>query len=95
MVNIRRMTSLLYIKDLELIIHNIDKYVLILIYIPIVRDDIKVFYRIYKEIHLINNLKAHMLLNNDIINSKKIILNVSQNKTYIGNCGVIIIIINR
>ena len=89
------MTSLLYIKDLELIIHNIDKYVLILIYIPIVRDDIKVFYRIYKEIHLINNLKAHMLLNNDIINSKKIILNVSQNKTYIGNCGVIIIIINR
>ena len=56
--------------------HNIDEYVLISMYISIVKDDIKVLYRIYKEIHFINNLKAHMLLNNDIINFEKIVLNV-------------------
>ena len=36
-----------------------------------------------------------MLLNNDIINFKKIVLNVAQNKIYINNYEIIIIIINR
>ena len=51
--------------------YNIDKYVLISTYIFIVKNNIKILYRIHKKIHFINNLKAHMLLNNDIINSKK------------------------
>ena len=89
------MMSPFYIKSLKSIMHNIDKYVLISIYISTVKDNIKILYRIYKEIHLINNLKAYMLLNNNIINLEKIMLNVSQNKTYIDNCEVTIIIINR
>ena len=41
---------------------------LILIYIPDIKDDnIKMLYRIVQEIHLINNLKAYILINNDII----------------------------
>ena len=75
--------------------HDIDKYVLISIYIFIVKNDIKVLYRIYKKIHFIDNLKTHILLNNDIIDFEKIILNVTQNKTYINNYEIIIIIINQ
>ena len=75
-MKIRKITSSLRVKNLKLIMHNIDKYILILTYIFIVKNNIKIFYRIYKEIHFIDNLKAYMLLNNDIINLKKIILNV-------------------
>ena len=57
--------------------HDIDEYVLILMYISIVKNDIKILCRIYKKIHFVNNLKAHMLLNNDIIDFEKIVLNVT------------------
>ena len=77
MITIRKITSFFRVKDLKSTMHNIDKYVLISIYIFIVKDDIKILYHIYKKIHFINNLKVYMLLNNDIINLKKIVLNVS------------------
>ena len=75
-MKIRRITSFFYVKSIESIMHNIDKYILISIYIFIVKNNIKVFCRIYKKIHFINNLKTYILLNNDIINLKKIVLNV-------------------
>ena len=56
--------------------HDINKYILILIYIPTIKDSKKILYRIYREIHLVNNLKAYILLGNNIIDSKKIILNI-------------------
>ena len=56
--------------------HNINKYILISIYIFIIKNNIKILYRIYKKIHFINNFKVHILLNNNIINFKKIMLNV-------------------
>ena len=89
------MTLSLYIKGLKSIMHDINEYVLISIYISVVKkDDIKILYRIHKKIHFVDNLKAYMLLNNDIINPKKIVLNVVRNKVYINNCEVIVIITN-
>ena len=71
------MMSFFRVKDLESIMHDMNKYVLMLMYIlTIKKDDIKVFYRIYKEIHFVDNLKTYMLLKNDIIGLKKIVLNV-------------------
>ena len=71
------MTLFFRVKDLKSTMHDMNEYILISIYIFIIRkDDIKILYRIYKEIHFINNLKVYMLLNNDIISPKKIILNV-------------------
>ena len=34
------------------------------------KNDIKILYRIVKEIHLIDDLKTHMLIENNIIDSK-------------------------
>ena len=71
------MTSFFRIKDLGSTMHDTDEYILISIYIFIVKkDDIKVFCRIYKEIHFVDNLKVYMLLNNNIIGFKKIVLNI-------------------
>lgn len=88
------MTLSFRVKNLKSTIYDINKYVLILIYIFINKNDIEILYRIYKKIYLINNLKTHILFNNDVIDFKKIILNVKQNKIYIENYDIIIIITN-
>ena len=76
-MKIRRITLSLRVKSLNLTIHDTNKYILILIYISTSReDDIKILYRIFKEIYLISNLKTHLLIDNNIIDLKKIILNI-------------------
>ena len=76
-MKIRRIILLFRIKGLESAIYDIIKYVLILIYISIVKkDDIKILYRIYKELYFINNLKAYILLSNNVIDSKKIVFDI-------------------
>ena len=76
-MKIRRIALSLRVKGLNLTIHDINEYVLILIYISISKkDDIKIFYRIFKEIYLINNLKTYLFIDNNIIDLKKIILNI-------------------
>lgn len=54
------------------------------------KNDIKILCRIFKKIHLINNLKIYILIKNNIVNSKKKILNINKNKVFIDNCGVIV-----
>ena len=68
---------LLRVKNLNLTIHDTNEYILILIYISFIKkDDIKILYRIFKEIHLINNLKTHLLIDNNV-NLEKIMLNIA------------------
>ena len=47
-------------------------------------------YRIFREIHLINNLKAYILIENNIIELKEIVLNISKSKTFIDSYDIII-----
>ena len=90
------MVSPLRIKGLESAIYDTNEYVLILIYISgIKQDGIKVLYRILREIHLIDNLKAYMLLGNNVIDSKRIVLDVAENKVYVRSCGITAIITSR
>ena len=54
------------------------------------KDDIKILCRIVKEIHLIDDLKTYMFIENDIVESKQIVLNVNNSKAFIDNYDVII-----
>ena len=76
-VEIRRIALPLHIKGLGLVIYNTNEYVLIPIFIPAVKDDINILYRIFREIYLVDNLKVYMLLGNNIIGPKRIILDIS------------------
>ena len=77
LIKIRKIISFFRVKSLRSAMHDMNEYILILIYIFIVKkDNIKILYCIYKEIHFIDNLKIYMLLNNDIINFEKIVLNI-------------------
>ena len=88
-MSIRRISKSLRIKNLNLAIHDIDQYILISIFISKVKiDNIRVLYRIFREIHLINNLKAYMLIENNIIELKEIVLNISKSKAFIDSCDI-------
>ena len=75
--------------------HDTNEYVLISIYISTSKDDIKILYRIFREIYLVNNLKTHLFIDNNVIDLEKIVLNIAQDKTYINNCDIIATIISR
>ena len=95
-MKIRRIALSLRIKSLDLIIHDINKYILILIYISTSKkNNIKIFYRIFKEIYLISNLKTYLFINNNIIDLDKIIFNITHDKIYINSCDIIVTIISR
>ena len=66
-MEIRRIALLLRIKGLGLLIYNTDEYILVLIFIPTVKDGVPILYRILREIYLVDNLKAYILIENDII----------------------------
>ena len=64
---------------------------LISIYLPdLKRNNNKALTYIIREIYLINNLKINLLIRNNIIRLKKIILNVSKNEARINSCDIII-----
>ena len=47
------------------------------IYISIIKNSVIIFYRITREIYLVDNLKTHILINNNIIKLKKIVLDIN------------------
>ena len=76
-VEIRRISKALRVKRLDTAIYNTNKYMLVLMYIFDIKDDINVLYRIVREIHLISNLKAYILIKNDIVDLERIVINVN------------------
>ena len=45
-------------------------------YISTSKDDIKILCRIFREIYLVNNLKTYLLIDNNIIDLEKIVLDI-------------------
>ena len=94
-MKIRKIILPLRIKGLGLTIYNINKYILIPIYIPTIKDGVNILYRILKEIFLVDNLKVYILLGNNIIGPKRIVLDISKSKVYISSYSTTTNIINR
>jgi hypothetical protein len=84
------MTSSLIVKDIESNVHEIKKYVNFSIYLSS-KDDFTRLIEIHREMHLVENLKANMLIENDILRSKEIIINVQIKKAIIRSCENLII----
>jgi regulatory protein YycI of two-component signal transduction system YycFG len=84
------MINSLTIKNIDVNVHEIKKYVNFSIYLSSKYDFITLI-EIDRKIHLMKNLKANMLKNNDILESKEIIINVQKKNTIIRNCQNLII----
>ena len=75
---------------MSIIQHKISEYVVLLYYIfKVDKNDKSITTFIEKKFHLIKNLKINMLINNNIIISKNIVINTQKQQTNIRNCDVI------
>jgi transcriptional regulator with AAA-type ATPase domain len=84
------MTSLLIVKDIEANVHEIKEYVNFSIYLSS-KNDLTRTIKIYREMHLVKELKTNMLIKNDILVSKNIIIDVQQKRITIRSCESLII----
>ena len=77
-MKIRRIALSLRVKDLNSTMHDTNEYILILIYISTSKkDDIKILYRIFREIYLVSDLKTHLFIDNNVIDLEKIVFNIA------------------
>jgi hypothetical protein len=88
---IRRMTTFLNVRDLSINKHEISKYIIASIYFAETIQEKFVREIIRRKIHLVNDLKTNMLIENDILESEKIFIDDSNSKTIIVSCNKMII----
>ena len=88
-IRIRTMTTSITVRELNIQKHSSDKYVIAFMYFPSVDDTGRsVRAMIIRKIHLIDNLKINLLIENDILSPKLIDISASTNSAYIESCGI-------
>jgi hypothetical protein len=83
--HIHLITTFLIVREIKANVHEIKKYVNFSIYLSSKNDFIKLI-EIHRELHLIESLKANMLINNDILELEDIIINVQKKNVIIRSC---------
>ena len=84
-LHIHQMTNSLKIRDIDASTHEFREYIDIPIYISSKNESNKMTC-IKREMHIVENLKAKMLIETNILKSEDIILNVSNKLTKIDSC---------
>ena len=88
-VSIKRMQIALKVKDIESTTHESIEFIHISIYFPdIAKNESAVFACITKEIHLINDLKAKMLVDNDFLGLEGFIIDIEDKSATIESCEI-------
>ena len=90
-LSIKTMISFITVRDLNVNRHSTNKYVILSMYFSDKNKDenfVKIL--IIREIHLIDDLKANIFIENDVLNSKKFDIFISTSSVYIENCDVTI-----
>jgi hypothetical protein len=90
-IRIRYMITLLNVRDLDTNKHQTSKYFIVTIYFTEKLEEKSVREFIRRKVHLINNLKANMLIDNDILRSEDIFIDEANNKATIVSCNNMII----
>ena len=87
------MTTSITVSDLEINKHQIDKYAVVFMYFENKNkshDVVKTI--IIREVYLIKDLKANLLIENDILKFELIDISTSINTVYIESCKITIFI---
>ena len=87
---IRTMITSLKIRELNINRHESWKYVICDIHFVDIKNDKFVISILRREVHLIDNLKANMLINNDVLDFENIIIDSIKKQIHIINIDVII-----
>ena len=84
---IRTMASPLKVRGLGTNRHETWEYAICDIHLPGTKEGLSATSVLRREVHLVDNLKANMLLGNDIIGPERIILDVAKKIAHIGSTG--------
>ena len=82
-----------FVRELNINRHFTFEYVIVFIYFVdknTIDKKIKICFR--REIHIVDDLKTNMLIENDIIDLKIFIINLNNKIVRINNCNVIVLI---
>ena len=94
-VEVKKITVKISIRDLEFKIHHFDEYAVHIFYMKdVLLDNTRTFAQITREIHIVDDLKADMLIGADILTSKRIIINFVIQFIKIGSCRDIVVSMN-
>ncbi len=92
---IRKLTSSILIRDIENKIHNSDEYILMNDFIKeTLWNDTSAIAFFQREVYLMNDFKIKMLIDVDILSSKRIQINLNDRILQINSCQDIIVKIN-
>ena len=89
-IHIRTMASPISVRRIGTNHYSINEYILLEIYLPGIRNRIDMRAKVTREAHLVDGLKAKMLLGTNIIGPEKIDIITSKNQAYIGSCNTIV-----
>ena len=91
-VHIRTMITLLIVRDLKIIRHKIDEYVIISIYIynkdNVIEKSIRTCF--IKQMHIVDDFKINIFIKNDVGEFKNISIFLNNKTAHINNCKMIV-----
>ena len=91
-IHVRTMASPISVRGIGTNHHSTSEYVLLDMYLPGRHNSKEVRAKITREAHIVDDLKAKMLLGTDIIGPEKIDIITSRNEAYIGSCDTTVAI---
>lgn len=90
---IRIMTTLVTIRDLEISKHQIDEYVIVSLYmIEKNKQENEIRTMFCREVHLVNDLKANILIDMNIMSFESIVVDSSTRIARIESCKIIVLV---
>ena len=88
-IQISKMASPLKVRSIGLNRHLTDKYVFIPVYIPGTKDGVSILVCFKREFHIVNELRANILIGNNTIGPESIDIRILDRLAYIGSCNII------
>ena len=94
-VKILKITSSLSVRSVENNRHQTNEFIIIEIYLSDQKDRVNVIVSVRRKLHVIDDLRANMLIDNDIIDFERITLDIVDKTVHIANCEVDISVQSR
>ena len=92
---IRIMTSSFKMRNLDIRRHETWKYAIVDVHLFELKNDKKIIFIFRRKLHLIDDLKINMLIDNDIMKSKQIVSNIVKKSIFVNTIDVILILKTR
>jgi len=70
--------------------HDTSKFIITLIYLPSKKNNKEVLGIVRRELYIVDSLRAYILVGNNIISPKGILINIANKKAYIASYSIII-----